>query len=220
MPDRLYPKVWPSTGQCLSEWHEGTKPKDWTGKPVQVCTAWTSCKCECHVVISKMFAEAGMDRVPLDNPEYVPVKRTWWMPSDDKQTTLEEKAAEGKIEIIESPAPDLVPATVKRDFAPTPTGRAGRGELEFWVKKTCDDWVVEGERVVCTPAYVSDEIARREGIKPPSVGAIGAVFDRWVAYGFAIIERKPVRFLGYTEDGKKYGLETMKARHKTKAKRQ
>lgn len=217
MPTRMYPKAWPSTGYCLSEWHEGTKPKDWKGSPVPVCIAWETCKCECHVVVTRMFEASGMPRLPLDNPEYVAPKRTWWMPSDEEKE-IAVLASEGKIEIIESPAPDLVPPSIKREFGPTKSGRAARGELEAWVKGVCDTWLVDQPENLCTPDFISRSIEAEQGIKAPSVGAISAVFDRWTAYGFACVEKKPTRFVSYTETGIKYGLEQMKLMHKKKSK--
>ena len=120
--------------------------------------------------------------------------------------------------VEESPLPDAVPATIVRAFNPTASGRAAPGELELWVKQHCDIWLVEAERFPCTPAYLSEEIGKAQGIKPPSVGAITAVFQRWVKIGFAEIGAKPARFLKYTDDGVKLGLEGCKVRHKAKRK--
>lgn len=116
--------------------------------------------------------------------------------------------------LVESPLPDAVPATIRHTFAPTTTGRAARGELESWVKEQCDIWLVEKEEFPCTTAYLSYEIGKAQGIKPPSVGAISAVFDRWDSIKFAVVAKKPTRFVEYTPEGVTLGLEGCKDKHK------
>jgi len=103
---------------------------------------------------------------------------------------------------------------VEREFVGTPTGRAARGQLESWVQIECNAWLIDEAEEQCTPALLSRYIGREYGITPPSVGAINAVFERWIKLGFAIIEKKPTRFVGYTEEGLQYGLEGLKAREK------
>ena len=44
------------------------------------------------------------------------------------------------------------------------------------------------------------------------------MFDRWVKLGFAVIEKKPTRFVRYTDEGIKFGLDRMKERSKRKLK--
>ena len=197
-----------SVGSC-----EGTAPKAPSGRALKTCMFWQTCTCKCHETFDFMFKASGMPRMPVDNSGYVPEHGGFVMP------TLEERIAESILStpvpamapvIIESPLPDAVPATVRRTFTPTASGRAARGELESWVKDACDVWIVEQENVFCTPAYLAEEIGRKEGIKPPSVGAISAVFERWVKMDFAVIEKKPTRFTGYTEQGVKLGLDGCK----------
>lgn len=168
-----------------------------------------------------MFEMSDMERILVDKSEYKAPERTFWMPSDDPDYWKPSPSNGDSITapvLVESPAPDAVPATLRRAFAPTATGRAARGELELWVKEACDVWIVEKYDFNCTPAWLAEEIGRAKAIKDPSVGAISAVFERWVKLGFAIIEKKPTRFLRYTEDGVRLGLEQMKARAKTKNK--
>jgi hypothetical protein len=209
------------TGFCGIGCHEGTKPRSYSGTPMKTCTKWQECSCDCHVQITRMFEMADLPRVVQENPEYVPPKHDFWMPS------LEERAA-ARAALLASASngasipteDDDAPATAPlgRSFAPTPTGRAARGELEAWVLATCQEWVAEGYKELATPMNIGHEIGRREGINPPSVGAIGAVFDRWVAMGFAICERKPVRFIKFTEEGKRLGLYVLKEKYKLKSK--
>lgn len=199
------------TGFCTSGFHEGTRAKDWKGTPVKTCPFWESCPCDCHESVTKMFEMMEMPRVLQENPEYVPYKRTFWMPSDDPTYAMPEAT------------PDLAEdgsvAVGEREVKVTATGRTQRGGLEFWVQRECLAWLLDhdpGE--LCTPRFLSEEIARVEGIAPPSQGAIAAVFDRWTKYGYAVIEKKPQRFERLTEQGEKMGLDWCRANAKKAAK--
>lgn len=215
------------TGFCGMGQHEGTRPRSYSGLPMKTCertysNRWKSwdCICKCHKDLDMLFEMSGMPRVIQVNPEYIPVTVSIVMP------TLEERAARFKTKdvvpprVVESALPDRVPATIERRFAPTASGRAGRGELELLVKKECDQWVLDNPEESCTPSYISERIAHDLGIKAPSVGAISAVFDRWTKLGFALIGKKPTRFVGYMPDGVKYGLEGLKDKARIKAKHQ
>jgi hypothetical protein len=164
-----------------------------------------------------MFSLSNMAREVVNNSEYRAPKGEFRMPTVEERIAMHTLSRPGQSntpKLVESPLPDAVPATIERSFAPTATGRAARGELEAWVKKQCDIWIVEAEDFPCTPQYLSDEIGRDEGIKPPSVGAISAVFERWIKMGFATIEKKPTRFIGYTPQGIQLGLEGCKDKAK------
>ena len=215
------------TGFCENGNCEGTNRKSYTGKPMPTCKYWKTCSCSCHLSYDQMFQIAEMPRTVVDNSGYSPDRGGFVMP------TMEERMAEHVLSapiaarrptITESPAPDIVPASIVRDFAPTATGRAAAGELESWVRKQTDIWLVESlENDVwyqCTPTYLAEQIAEAEGIKPPSVGAISAVFDRWVKIGFAECAKKPTRFLKYTEQGVRLGLEGCKEKAKRSRKLQ
>lgn len=218
------------SGFCGTGAHEGTRPKSPSGKPRKTCDPiltfrdkqW-KCGCKCHADLDKLFEMSGMPRVTQVNPEYIPEKVVIAMP------TVEERAARFKTtdavppRVIQSPLPDRVPATIERSFTPTSSGRAARGELELRVKQACDRWILDKPEESCTPQWISDWIVETHGVSEkgtaPSVGAISAVFDRWTAIGFALIGKKPTRFVGYMPDGVKYGLEGMKDRAR-KAKQQ
>jgi hypothetical protein len=204
------------TGYCADGLHEGTKPRSWNGKPMQVCKFFATCPCKCHDDLDMLFKMSERERIePVLNPEWKPAPREFWMPSDDPTYVRHYRSSQDAVTppvVLESPAPDLVPPTVAHSYAPTASGRAARGELESWVKVKCDEWLIEGYQMLCTPAWLSEEIADDQAIKPPSVGAISAIFDRWTKLGFAKIAKKPTRFLGYTDEGKKLGLDGMKAR--------
>ena len=75
-------------------------------------------------------------------------------------------------------------------------------------------WIVEADGSLCTPSMLAAEIGRVQGINPPSVGAISAVFERWVAIGFANISKKPTRFESYTPQGVQIGLDGCKEKAK------
>lgn len=210
------------TGFCGIGLCEGTKPHSASGVPMKTCPAYLTCPCDCHKALFKMFQMSEMPRLLVENPEYHPPHREFWMPSDDPNYGLTPLSSDEDTDTrlaVESPAPDIVPPSVGRSYAPTATGRAARGELESWVKEVCDVWLIEKYQMLCTPAWISEEIADMQAIKPPSVGAISAVFERWVKLGFANIAKKPTRFLNYTEEGKSLGLEALKIRAKRIKKR-
>lgn len=219
------------TGFCGIGLHEGTSPTGVSGGPLKVCVAWLDCACQCHVELTELFRLTGRERTPQQNPKWVPQKSTFVMP------TLEERVISRASTLPRNgPMPNPVtvaPPTIKRDaagilppvmdrsFAPTPTGRTARGELEGWVLEQTNGFAVESKldptfKALCTPAWIVDEIAKQYGIKPPSTGAVTAVLDRWALIGFATIARKPVRFMGYTKDGLEFGLESMKLKAKQK----
>lgn len=211
------------TGFCGTGLHEGTKPRSYSGKPMKTCMRlvndqsghprW-SCECQCHKDLDRMFEMMGMERFIDQNPEYSPEIHTFIMPTLEERVALSIERRTIPAVVIESPSPEHVPATVARAYEPTESGRAGRGQLELWVKQTCDRWVLDQPEESCTPQWLSDQIAASQEIKPPSVGAINAVFDRWTKLNFALIGRKPVRFIGYTDEGVKLGLDALKLRAK------
>ena len=203
----LFPMV---TGFCNSGWCEGTKGVTENGKSAPTCRFFVNCPCECHARLNRMFDIAGTERVLVDHSNWKP-DNPFVLPSMAFRVSPESFNDVGSDTPanIENAVPAAVSGGIQRTFAPTPSGRAGRGELESWVKEITDIWVVD-QNGLCTPKYVSDYIARRKGIKAPSVGAVDAVLKRWVEIGFAVIEKKPTRFTGYTEAGIKFGLESMR----------
>lgn len=202
------------TGWCQNGWHEGIKAKNAVGNPVPTCKMYLTCACKCHRDLDLMFNMAEKMRELVNKSEYHTPARTWWMPSDEPLAPLSTVAVAGAPVMVESAAPGYVPPTMAREYGPTATGRAARGELESWVKTKCDEWMIEKYQFPCTPAWLSEEIAEWQEVKAPSVGAINAVFNRWKDLDFAHIRTKPVRFTGYTEAGVQYGLEGLKVRRK------
>lgn len=165
---------------------------------------------------------SGQPRQLVDNSEYVLPKR-YWMPSPEERAAMHAAASNGhgdtETVVIESPLPEAVPVTLRRVFTPTPTGRAGRGELETWVKEACDEWIIEKYERPCTPLWIAEWIVRHKGVVTQSQGAINAVFERWIKLRFAIIEKKPTRFLQYSEEGIRRGLDALKIQTKMTARR-
>jgi hypothetical protein len=106
-----------------------------------------------------------------------------------------------------------------------PKTRGERTPLEADVKAVTDDYVTgaltleEGETL--TPHRIAKLVHERrgEGQPKPSAGAVSAVLDRWVAYGFCTVSEKPVAFADYTDEGREKGLTAMKEQHRERAKK-
>jgi hypothetical protein len=220
-PERNYHLRKFLTGFCAHGLHENEKVFGPSGRQLKPCSLWMVCPCECHVKFDQMYILAGMERDYRDISGYEPPKSPYVMPTLDEVVLMRAAAAEqaaAETLVIESPDPERVPPTIKRTFRETKSGRSARGELESWVKQICDEFLVEEYDVICSPAWVSEQIAEAQGVKPPSQGAVDAVFKRWERIGFAVIDRKPTRFSRYTEDGVKLGLEVLKLKAKNAAK--
>lgn len=209
------------TGFCLIGRCEGTKSKDHNGVAAPTCKFWATCGCKCHLVYDQMFAMSDMERIAVDNSGYS-VDHGGFAPIEiivrEPVGVLSSAGGTDDGPVYESPAPGVVPAVRARSFAPTPSGRAARGELEYDVKRAIDIFIVEGEDGYCTPSWISTEIGREKGIDPPSTGAVTAVLDRWVACGFAVTAKKPSRFVEYTPEGIELGLDVLKERYKRRSK--
>lgn len=218
MAETKYPFV---TGYCGTGAHEGMRPKTPSGKPRKTCPRvihdrhnhpkW-SCECKCHKDLDMMFEMTGMERVHQDNPEYIPVRVEIILPTPEERAARFTKRDVIPPRVIQSPLPERVPVTIERVWSGNDGPRVHRGELELRVKKECDQWILDNPEESCTPSYISEKIYEKYGGKVPSVGAISAVFDRWTKLGFALIGKKPTRFVGYLPDGIKYGLEGLKER--------
>jgi hypothetical protein len=194
-----------SVGQC-----EGTKPQGWNGTPLKTCWLIETCSCECHAKLDEMFKMTGQPRILVDVSGYKAPERTWWMPSDEPDFTMD-AAPEISTEGVVLP---------EKPVAVTATGRTSRGGLESWVQRECLAWLVDKDPEYGLPVrIISEEIGRIEGINPPSQGAIAAVFDRWVKYDYARFEDKPRRFVGLTELGAEKGLDWCRANFKAQQKK-
>lgn len=210
----------PKTGFCTAGHHEGGRYPGPSGKFNKTCTFPDVCSCDdptCHRFFDKMFSEAGMPRQVVDNSGYESETHSFLAPVPTVLAAppiLSNSRPVVDAQTLESVAPGRVPPVRRASYGPTSSGRAARGQLEAQVNTVCTTWVIEEEKVLCTPAYISEEIAKAEGIKAPSTGAIDAVFGRWERYGYAVIGRKPTRFLQFTEEGVEHGLEYLKDKSK------
>lgn len=216
----------PKSGFCSVGHHEGGRYPGPSGRLNKTCTLVDICTCDdptCHRFFDEMFRQAEMPRQVVDNSGYEAEAHTFTMPERTvlaAPSILSNSAPVDSPDTLESVAPGVVPPVKRAAYAPTSSGRAARGELEHQVNQTCITYSVEGYRMHCTPQYVSQEIAREYGIKAPSTGAVDAVFKRWEEIGYAVIERKPTRFVKFTEQGVELGLDQMKyrAKHQHKSK--
>lgn len=226
------------TGHCHGGLHEGTKPRSASGTPMKTCQGFVAnatlekdakgkltgrridmkCGCDCHAMLDKMFEMAGMERVMQENPE-------WHEPPElaKMRACLEDirrdsadralQSARKDVVVVQSQMPDILPPDVVGTFSETPTGRKARGQLEDEVKKITDMWTAmnAGDLRPCTTVWIAEMI---NADRPPSTGAITAVLERWAAYGFATMAKKPTRFTGYTPEGIRDGLHLMKSNYK------
>lgn len=211
------------SGYCENGQHEGTKVLNYQSKPLPTCK-WDKCQCECHEQIDQMFEASGMDRTVIDVSGYVPDLGDFVLPDvgfyADLTVPSNNDDTPGHPTLEDAPRPGSV-TVAGHSFAPTPTGRRGRGQLEYQVLEECVQWLKapDTEINMLTPKDISERIAQREKIAPPSVGAIQAVWDRWVKLEFASYYKKPVRFGGFNEDGTAQTLDRLKykARHEKKS---
>lgn len=189
------------TGFCAIGFCEGHEVKDGVGKYALTCSFWKVCPCKCHTDLDKMFAAAEMPRQPVENPKYVKPKSIYVMPDPVEVITKGEDIPEKRSLLEDAPT---------KEFIETSTGGRQKGQLEYQVLEVCRMFT-KGELEVeqLTPRVIGEHI---EPDAPPSAGAIGAVFDRWVKMGFANCERGPVRFVSFTVEGLQHGLDYMKAK--------
>lgn len=222
------------TGQCSRKQCEGTKPVDWQGNPMSVCLMWEWCVCDCHALITRMYKEVGMDRLPPEQPPaYIARLREqeakWDMPSvfdPLPATPLSTPGDPNPQTIPREDVGDPVAPRVGGSVAPAPampprmqvtaTGRRAKGTLESDVLVICIEFagdVYEWE--YCTPKLIAEEIGKRYAVEPPSTGAINAIWDRWEKLGFATQDKKPSRFVKFNLQGnQEINLVNLKAKVK------
>lgn len=199
------------SGYCAIGWCEGTQAQDSTGKYVKTCAFWMHCNCDCHTKIDAMFEMTQTQRQEMSNPKYKHHKSEFWMPDRSLEGVV--VTEDGQEELV---AVTLLDVNHSVNYRETDSGKRARGQLETEVLNVCKNFVKGVLEVeVLTPAFIANEI---DEVEPPSVGAIGAVFDRWTKLGFAVCEKGPVRFTSFTADGLQYGLDNLKARAKREQK--
>lgn len=204
------------TGFCLNRFCEGTSPTNHKGQAMMVCTFWVAsdkgavCSCKCHARVTQMFEAVGMPRIPMQNPHYDPPRNEFIVPTAEERIAAKMAASPSQVGVAR-------PAEVIRTnhFDETPTGKRARGQLEDEVLLICSQFTRgELDEEFLTPAIIAKMI---DDLNPPSVGAIGAVFERWEKIGFAHCPKKPVRFQSFTVDGMQYGLAYLKNKAKMAA---
>ena len=211
------------TGFCSNGFCEGTKPRSMSGKPIKVCVSIDICKCECHEKIAKMFEMTDTKRIAIQNPDYVPYESGIFeflstfekvqgeLLNSSKVAKVEEKPVVGDDGTVV-----LGLARSAKHFEPTKRGRAA-GQLEDEIRGICNRFLQREwpEQEICTPKFIAQQIfVETDAETLPSVGAIGATFDRWEKIGFAIIKKGPVRFVSFTVAGMTEGLEALKLKYK------
>jgi len=228
-----------ATGFCnqyqplKAQGHEGDKV------PRKVCEFWDTCPCMCHYQIDQMFEMVGMPRPPAEqSPEYAEMVSKIQL---ETQAMLDTLPTFGRFSGPLSSSDDTIPhpedevpftghaggtldvsaARVQPLFAPTPTGRRARGQLEYDVLLVCMEFAAgKFEWEHCTPKMVSEEIGNRYAIEPPSTGAINAVWDRWDKLGVIEQAKKPSRLVRFLiEDLNPQKLDAIKSKHKREIKR-
>lgn len=196
------------TGFCTSNWCEGTKARSYSGVPAPTCTFWLVCPCDCHEIVSMMFQAASMERQVVENPEYHPIRLSGVMSLDERAALIASK----KTEIREQRAEEVA-ATDGGDAVHSPSGRTRKGLLDNWVEFVVKLWQLDPKND-CTPVWISETIATCFGVPNPSVGAIDAVLKRWEEVQYAQMAKKPTRFVDFTPEGKRLGLEVLKEKNR------
>ena len=97
---------------------------------------------------------------------------------------------------------------------PSDDSRRPRGWLAADVKNVCDLYITGGLKIKddkpLTPHRCALAVKELDGLdKPPSTGAVSAVFKRWKELGFATFSDEPYAFVDYTEEGRTLGLKRM-----------
>lgn len=216
------------TGFCQSGFCEGTKPVSPSGKPCKVCHFIDVCQCECHTKIGKMFEMTNTPRIVMQNPDYVPYDSGIMAFLESYEKMKAEELPRLKVPPVAEKPETAADGSVMtglarsgRTFEPTARGRAA-GQLEDEVRGICNRFLQREfpDEEYCTPKFIAQQIyLETDAATMPSVGAIGAAFDRWEKIGFAIVKKNPVRFVSFTVEGLTLGLEVLKNRAKTDAPR-
>jgi len=96
--------------------------------------------------------------------------------------------------------------------------RRPKGELERQVREVIDAFVMEEidfkGKPVTAHRVASEVLVRYPEQKRPTAGSVSAVFDRWVEIGAAIMDVKPLQFVGYTMDASELGFKELTERFK------
>lgn len=205
------------SGFCGNKHCEGTAPVSPSGKPMKVCVATDLCECACHAKFDLMYSSAGQPRRLHQNPKYVPYEypdmSEYFTVSVEEASTLPGAVVSpaAPLERPSETAPGLLESA--RTFTGTASGYRQRGQLEAEVQKVCHRGMMGEFDELLTPQLIAQII---DSERPPSTGAIGAVFNRWERIGYAKIHRKPLYFQHLTVEGMRDGLEALKRKAKAR----
>lgn len=209
------------TGFCSNGQCEGTKHRSsMTGVALPTCKSWQTCPCECHQIIDQIFELRGMERHLIEGdyvPDYGDFAPLSVIYADAARLSMADDTTSHPS--LERPIAANVRLVNGHQFAPTPTGRKGRGELEYMVLDVCDRWA-KGELAEehLTPKYVSELIAVESHKPTPSTGAIVAVWKRWEELGFCEMGSKPIRVLSFPSGTDVSTLDSQKVEARRKKK--
>jgi hypothetical protein len=158
------------------------------------------CECSCHDMSRQMEVMSG-----VKFPAYNSIKLSGPLSGlgllSGVGTGTDGAKAAGS---VDDGRPTVVVASGAR-FAETPTGRAARGQLEEQVRyAVCTQVKAAGDEVIAmlglTPRLIGDIIDKAD---PPSSGAIYAVLKRWDGANLIDMAESPVRFVRFTDRGKR-----------------
>ncbi len=161
-------------------------------------------------------ADEGL--VPVEQAESIVVETTSdGVPYDQTTYQAPDPFATPDLPGGEAPAPAPLPAddpsnlVIPEEPEPDKNDRRPRGWLATDVKDVCDKFIT-GEIILpegktLTPHRVAVLVKEQGGLeKPPSAGAVTAVFKRWQEYKFVVMNEKPFAFSDYTDEGRNVGL--------------
>lgn len=208
------------TGFCANGQHEGMKPKNFKGVALKTCHFYLECACSCHLELDKMYEQAGIARILLENPEYKPDMGSFVMP-DAAEVLAQKNArliAEGKQPISEATVETILSGSA---FENTASGMRAKGQLEYQVFAACAKmcWPAETTTALfpITPKIIGKYIEKHEQIEAPSSGAIQQAWDKWMRWGMIEYHKNPVRFgqfLGFEERPTVADLDSFREKYK------
>jgi len=203
------PKTYRS-GWCSNGQHEGDKPVNFRGAPLPTCTCTSAeCACKCHKMFDEIFEISGMPRVIQEISGYVAAPSPYVLP--DRVSLMAERAEQRARS--QHRHPDDTAVIGRHVFAPTPTGIRAPKQLEYQILDVLRSWIDPTfEWVPPDVKLVAHKIGTIEG-RAPSVGAVHAVFTRWVKIEFAKYQNRPSKFLGFVGEGTPEELDALKKKH-------
>lgn len=202
------------TGLCMTGACEGSMKKSESGAIFPQCKGTYMfymggtykeivCQHDCHAA----FAAIRALMVDMPVPDGVPAIS---LPSTSVPAPTDAPSSESLIPfaVPMSPALTGIPSIANRIpvrmFTPTPSGRAARGQLEEQVRlQLAKAYGIGPDLLALTGLQPKLLAASINPEKPPSQGAVYAVFKRWEGQGWVELAEKPFRLVKVTEAGKR-----------------